>query len=146
MAELKKCGEGVIRGVVVLSDNTVVLVTGVPVRLSPSPVSGATAQAVQGETVTTMTDSEGRFEFKHVAALIDHTLQVHCSSLGPFQITPSTWTGSVDPDHPAEVKLQLTGSINFSLRKRESHESKAETLCHAVVGEPVVARLKAQVR
>jgi hypothetical protein len=145
MAASMKTGEGVFYGVVDLNQNNNVRVAGIAVQLSPSSKPGSKSQAAtggSGGTRTTLTDSEGRFEFRHVAAPGSYTLQADASGLSSFGVKSTPQNASVEPDQATEVNLELqTASIHLSLRKREKNEANAETLCHAVVGEPVVAYL-----
>ncbi len=131
MAAAMKQGEGDIFGLVSLKSNKNVRVTGVPVQLilNDDPDTKATA----------VTDSEGRFEFKHVAPA-NYSLIVDYSW---FNAKGMKEPVQVQPDQATEKNLQLDiPKIHLSLRKREKAESTAETLCHAVVAEPVVAYLE----
>jgi hypothetical protein len=132
-----KTGEGCIRGVVTLNDGNVVI-PEVTVQLTGGNIVSGGPEQSAGQPPSTMTDHEGRFEFKRVP---DGTYTL-IAGLPPFTTenteTPVTVAGGVAP----ETILSLTiSSVHFSLRKREKD---TDDVCHAYVDEPVIAHLETQ--
>lgn len=138
MAELKKTGEGCIRGVVTLNNSNVVI-PEVVVQLSGNIVSGELKES-GGQLPFTVTDSEGRFEFK---SLPDGHYTLHAVHPPFIDVGKDDVPVTLDEGKAPEQTLVLSSKqVDLSLRKRERGRDKDDILCHAVVGEPVVAYIQ----
>ena len=125
---------GAIHGVVTLKGGSA-FIAKVTVQLTKQ---GENANEATFEPRMTLTDTEGRFEFQRVPA---DTYQVSVV-FDPFGAKPSPSTVPVTADETAEVNLLLDlPSVHLSLRKAGPDGGQDHTLCHAVVGDPVLARL-----